>query len=258
MWTYLAILFSFLLLVVVYIHRVISNRKKILRAKAQEEAKAVADAQESEEEKKVRLSREQKDEVEALCKRGEILINSGKDEEAIKCFVQALSINAQHPETQQRLALLYLQKQMYSAAAALFQQLAQQTNDPMHYSHLGLVLYQQSDFENAKIAYQTAVELDPSRPQRFISLSQVYRALGQLANAIIATNKALEIDEQNIEFIYQLADLQAEAGNYLVAKETLEKLFVIDPGNKAAKDLLKEISRLEISAANPGEQQGEG
>lgn len=248
MWTYLAILFSFLLLVAVFAHRIVSNRRNIVDKKAQAEAKAAMAAEESEEEKKIRLSREEKDQVETLCKRGEALINSGKDEEAIKCFVQALSINSQHQETNQRLALLYLQKQMYSAAAALFQQLARQTNDPMHYSHWGLALYQQSDFENAKTAYQTAVDLDPSRPQRFISLSQVYKALGQLANAIIATNKALEIDDKNIEFLYQLADLQAEAGNYLAARETIGRLFVIDSDNRAAKELLKEISRLEISA----------
>lgn len=254
MWTYLAILFSFLLLVAVFVHRIMSNKRALLQEKARVEAKAAMEAQESEEEKKVRLSREQKSQVESLCKRGEALINSGKDEEAIKCFVQALSINSQHPETQQRLALLYLQKQMYSAAAALFQQLAQQTSDPMHYSHWGLALYQQSDFENAKIAYQTAVELDPSRPQRFISLSQVYKALGQLSNAIIATNKALEIDKKNIEFLYQLADLQAEAGNYLEAKETLKALFETDASNRAAKTLLKEINRLELEAATPEEK----
>ncbi|MCX6734740.1 MAG: tetratricopeptide repeat protein [Candidatus Peregrinibacteria bacterium] len=231
-----------------------SNKRDAIQEKARAEAKAAMESQESEEEKKVRLSREQKDQVETLCKRGESLINAGKDEEAVKCFVQALSINTQHPETQQRLALLYLQKQMYGGAAALFQQLAQQTNDPMHYSHWGLALYQQSDFENAKVAYQTAVDLDPSRPQRFISLSQVYKALGQLSNAIIATNKALEIDEKNIEFLYQLADLQAEAGNYMEAKETLKRLFETDATNRAAKTLLKEISKLELEAANPSEQ----
>ncbi|MFA6992785.1 MAG: tetratricopeptide repeat protein, partial [Candidatus Gracilibacteria bacterium] len=110
MWTYLAILFSFLLLVAVFVHRVMSNRRKVVDQKAQAEAKTALASEESEEEKKIRLSREEKEQVEALCKRGEALINSGKDEEAIKCFVQALSINSQHQETNQRLALLYLQK----------------------------------------------------------------------------------------------------------------------------------------------------
>ncbi|MBI5753926.1 tetratricopeptide repeat protein [Candidatus Peregrinibacteria bacterium] len=252
MWTYLAIFFSAAVVVGVFMHRVFANKKKLVQEVAVEAAeaeKAAKEAEESEEERKIRLSREQKDEVESLCKRGESLISSGKDEEAVKCFVQALSINAQHPETQQRLALLYLQKQMYSAAAALFQQLAEQTKDPVHYSHWGLTLYQQSDFENAKIAYQTAVDLDPSRPQRFVSLAQVYKALGQLGNAIIAVNKALEIEQENLEFLYLLADLQVEAGNYLAARESLEKLLTLDAGNKAALAMLKEIRRIE-SAAN--------
>lgn len=209
---------------------------------------AVQEKEDEEEVKKVRISKENREKVEALCKRGESMIQAGKDEEAIKCFVQALTIDSVHLETQQKLALLYLQKQLYSAAAALFQQLAQLTNDPVHYSHLGLALYQQSDFENAKVAYQTAVDLDPSRPQRFVSLSQVYKSLGQLSNAIIAVNKAIEIDQQNIEFLYLLSDLQTEAGNYIAAKETAEKLLQIDSGNKQAKNILKEIRRLEKEA----------
>lgn len=199
--------------------------------------------------KKIRISRESREKVEALCKRGEAMLKAGKDEEAIKCFVQALTLDSAHLETQQKLALLYLQKQLYSAAASLFQQLAQQTNDPVHYSHWGLALYQQSDFENAKIAYQTAVDLDPSRPQRFVSLSQIYKSLGQLNNAIIAVNKAIEIDQQNIEFLCLLADLQIEAGNYIAAKETAEKLLQIDAENKQAEGILKEVRRLEKDGA---------
>lgn len=252
MWTYFVIFFSLALLLVVFIYRVVAYYRKSCGESSKADARDAdtgADVDvESDVDVKIKLSREEKGQVEALCKRGEALINAGKDEEAIKCFVQALTLDSSHLGTQQRLALLYLQKQMYSAAAALFQQLAQQTNDPMHYSHLGLSFYQQSDFENAKIAYQTAVDLDPSRPQRFVSLSQVYRSLGQLANAIIAVNKAVEIDQANVEFLYLLADLQIEAGNLIVAKETLNKLLGVDAENKEAKALLKEIKKLEKEA----------
>lgn len=248
MWTYFVIFLSLALLVIVFIYRAVLFYKKLHGGSVPDETKDVPSEGDSDADAKIKLSREEKEKAEALCKRGEALINAGKDEEAIKCFVQALSIDGAHLDTQQKLALLYLQKQMYSAAAALFQQLAQQTNDPMHFSHLGLSFYQQSDFENAKIAYQTAVDLDPSRPQRFVSLSQVYRSLGQLANAIIAVNKAVEIDQANVEFLYLLADLQIEAGNLVAAKETLNKLLGIDAENKEAKVLLKEIKRLEKEA----------
>ncbi len=250
MWTYFTIFFSFLVVAGVFVHRIFANRKRAAAILKEEEAvKIDKESSEEEETKKIRLTKDEKDETATLCKRGEALIAAGKDEEAIKCFVQALSINADHPETQQRLALLYLQKQMYGAAAALFQQLATQTSDAVHYSHLGLALYQQSDFENAKIAYQTAVDLDPSRPQRFVSLGQVYKALGQLANAIIAVNKAVEIEEGNLDFLYMLANLQVEVGNYIAAKESLERMLAVDAENKAATAMLKEIRRIEEAGA---------
>lgn len=147
-----------------------------------------------------KISKEDRATVLALCNRGEALIGAGKDDEAIKCFVQALAINNEHGETLNKLAMLYLQKQMFSAAAALFKQLGELTQDAVHFSHLGLALYQQSDFEGAKEAYQKAVDLDDSRPQRFISLAHVYRSLGQPYNAMIAISKAVELDPENKEF----------------------------------------------------------
>lgn len=147
-----------------------------------------------------KISKEDRAKVEALCNRGETLVKAGKDDEAIKCFVQALAVYGAHNETLNKLAMLYLQKQMFSAAAALFKQLGELTQDAVHFSHLGLALYQQSDFEGAKEAYQKAVDLDSSRPQRFISLAQVYRSLGQPYNALVAVSKAVELDPENEEF----------------------------------------------------------
>lgn len=147
-----------------------------------------------------KISKEDRAKVEVLCNRGEALVKAGKDDEAIKCFVQALAIHGVHNETLNKLAMLYLQKQMFSAAAALFKQLGELTQDAVHFSHLGLALYQQSDFEGSKEAYQKAVDLDSSRPQRFISLAQVYRSLGQPYNALVAVSKAIELDPENKEF----------------------------------------------------------
>ncbi len=194
---------------------------------------------------KVKVSKEDREEVESLCKKGESLLKSGRDEDAVKAFVQALTIDPLHEETLHKLALLYFQKQMYGAAAAAFKQLGEISNDAVHYSHLGLALYQQNDFDQAKFAYQKAVEIDPSRPQRFVSLAQVYRSLGQEHNAIMALNKAIEIEQDNAEFLYLLADLQLSLGNLEDSKDALRKLFDLDPGNKDAKALLREIKKQE-------------
>lgn len=198
---------------------------------------------ETEPSKKKRLSGDEREEVERLFKRGVAMIKAGKDDEAIKCFVQALAIDELHIETQHRLALIYLQKQMYAASAALFKKLGELTQDPLHYSHLGLALYQQSEYGAARDAYQKAVDLDPSRPQRFVSLSQVYRAMGQLNNAMVALNKAIEMDGENLEFLFLVGDLQAELGNKDAARQAFEKILVMDPKNKEVKMAIKALSQ---------------
>lgn len=180
-------------------------------------------------------------EVEDLCKKGEAFLKQGKDEDAIKCFVQALALDELHNETQHKLAVLYLQKQMYSAAAALFRQLAQSTSDPVHYSHLGLALYQQSNYPEALEAYQKAVDLDDSRPQRFVSLAQVYKALGKLHHASVAIVKAMELDQENVDLIFLLADIQVQLGNIREGKELLAKLLSIEPAHPEGVALMAEL-----------------
>lgn len=245
MWTYLVILISISVILLVFIRRLVFHYRGAAEKKDVNIPPVNASLnEEARDDEKTSVSRKDKDRAEALCKKGLSLLKVGKEDEAIKCFVQALALNELHDETQHRLAVLYLKKQMYGAAAALFKRLVESSENPVYYSHLGLALYKQSDFNEAKNAYQRAVELDPERAPRFISLAQVYRALGQLEHAVVALNKALEIDENNIDFLLLLVTIQAELKNYKEAVEVLEKLLAFDPKNKEALSMLKELEDL--------------
>lgn len=208
----------------------------------EEREKKLAEEKENEEDP-AKLSKNEKVKIEVLLSQAEELVKTGKEDEAIKLFVQALAVDQAHIETQQKLALLYLQKQMFSAAAALFKQLADSTADPVHYSHLGFALYQQNAFDEAKEAYQKAVDLDSSRPQRFVSLAQVYRALNQLQNAVIALNKAIELDKENLEFLLLLTQLHVDLDNLEDAQGILNKALELDPENEEARSFLKKLKR---------------
>ncbi|MEK7673167.1 MAG: DUF2225 domain-containing protein [Patescibacteria group bacterium] len=246
MWTYLTILFSLLLFFGLFARKAYLYSKKF-KDEPTVLATGIDESEEEDEEKivKKRLSKDKKQEVEEAYKEGDGFLKEGNDEEAIKAFVQALAIDDNHLDTNKKLALLYLQKQMFGAAAALFERLAMLEDDAQHYSHLGLALYQQSSFEEARDAYQKAVDMDPSRPQRFVSLSQVYKAMGQPSNAMVALNKALEMDKENLEFLYVMADLQMTMGNFEDAKETLNRIFNVNENHEEAAALLKEIEKLE-------------
>ncbi len=171
-------------------------------------------------------------------------MKKGREEDAIKNFVQILALDTHHLETLNTLAMLYLQKQMYSASAALLRQLGEQTGEAVHYSHLGLALFQQAEYEESKEAYQRAVTLDPGRPQRFASLAQVYKALGQLNHAVMALNKAIELDEANLDLMFLLVDLKLEMEHLEDAKAVIGKILELDPKNAEAKSYLKKITQV--------------
>lgn len=239
MWTYLLILFSLGLILGVFIRKFVLLQKRGPEVKIKIEEEAVKDGEARE-----KVSTSDLKEVESLCRRAEALLKSGKDEEAIKCLVQALVIDEKNLTAQEKLAMLYLQKEMFGAAAALFRQLGELTDDAVHYSHLGLALYQQSDFPGARDAYQKAVILDDSRPRRFVSLAQVYRSLGQSYHAMMALNKALEIDEHNFDFLFLLANLYVDLGDLEKAATIANELAETYPENNEVKELLKDIKRL--------------
>lgn len=215
-------------------------------AKAKKRPDKATDGEAEDTVSKKRISSDHRAKVEELCQRGEALIKAGKDDEAVKCFVQALTLDELHMETQHKLAMLYLGKQMYSAAAALFKQIAELNEDPVSYSHLGLAYYQQNEYTSALDAYKKAVDLDPSRPNRFVSLAQVYRALGQFNHAVVALNKAMEMDEKNIELLCLLAHLQIELKDFNKARELIGQILEVEPENEVAKELKAEIKRLQM------------
>ncbi len=238
MWTYLVILISVSAILVVFFRRVIfvAMGNDLIKQEIKEydeDSDVIAN------EKKKRISRTDKETLEDIFKRGENMIKAGKDDEAIKCFVQALTINPHHIDSMQKLGVLYMHKQMYSAASALFKDLASLEESSVHYSHLGLALYQQNAFEEALDAYKKAVSLDDTRPQRFVSLCQVYISLKKPELAVIALDKAISLDPQNIEFLFLLADLLFELDEFEKAKDVVRNILELEPENEEALKLLR-------------------
>jgi len=241
MWTYLLLFLSISLFVGVFAHR--AYKLNIKKNTPPPEKKSLIDEEPLDIDENKKLSKQEKLDVSALCEKADIKLKVGEEDEAIKLLVQAMAIDPANVEAQQKLAMLYMQKQMYSAAAALFKQLGELTGDAVHYSNLGLALYQQQEFEAAKEAYQRAVVLDPSRPQRFVSLAQVYRSLGQLSNAVVAANKAHEMDNENTDFLFLIADLQMDSQNYDESIDALKKIIELDPNNAEAKNYLRKVKK---------------
>lgn len=221
----------------VFVHRsVVHLRGPMVREEIEE-------IEEEEMPEKKRMNAKDKESVEKLYLKGKSHLDFGKDEEAIKCFVQALAINPNHLETAAALATLYLKKEMFSASAALFKQLVAMSEDPAHYSNLGYALFLQSDYEAALTAYHQAIMLDDSRPGRFASLAQVYREMGRHYHALMAMEKAIVLEGENLEFLLVLADLYGNIGDFPKAIAVLDDVLRLKEGYEPAKELRVDLMR---------------
>ena len=85
--------------------------------------------------------------------------------------------------------------------------------------------------------YMRAIELDPSRPGRFISIAQVCRELGRIEDAISHTRRALEIEARNVEYLLLLVELCKACDKHEQAREAVTLILEIDPDNKDAGEI---------------------
>jgi tetratricopeptide (TPR) repeat protein len=259
MLTYLLIFLSIVVLVVIFVRQVylvlLKKKPTPEDVAAEEAATAEAAAVVAAEmppssvelrkaEPKKRISRERKSKVEKLHNRAIALINKREPKEAVKTLVSGLAIDPNNLDAQKELGRLYLDQKMWVKAAAVYKGLAEKTNDPVDYSHLGLSLYNAGELDEAAMAYQQAITLDPDRSQRYVSLGQVYKDAGKLPLALIAFNKALELEIGNVDYLLVTADTHIKMENYGEADALLHKVLDIAPMSKIARKMLKEIEKL--------------
>jgi cytochrome c-type biogenesis protein CcmH/NrfG len=244
MWTYLLIFLSLFCLLLIFVRRLYL----VLIKKEDEKVEDKATEPTEKKFEKTRLSRDDKAEIERLYKRSVALIKRKEPKDAVKTLVQALAINPGYKEALKELGKLYLDQKMWGKASAVYKSLAENTNDPVDYSHLGLALYNDRVFDAAASAYQEAVSLDPKRPQRYVSLGHVYLDAEKTPLALIAFNKALHLEGDNVDYLLLVAETHKLLENFDDAKEILKKTMEVAPMGKMAPRILKEVESLERKA----------
>ncbi|MBU1992929.1 MAG: tetratricopeptide repeat protein [Patescibacteria group bacterium] len=157
--------------------------------------------------------------------RAERYVSTGNLEEAEKFLIQALALDDAHEDVLSKLGIIYIQKEMPIKAEPLFSKLVViAPSNPVYHSNLGLCLYHQSRFEEAKAAYEKALEFDRSRAGRFISLAHVLRELGKVEEAVRHVKQATVLEKENKDYYLFLADLYKELGMMKELDSVLEKI----------------------------------
>ena len=99
------------------------------------------------------------------------------------------------------------------------------------YNNMGLCYAKLNDFEQAEKAYNKSIELNPTIPQAYINLSDLYYKNNELGNSIGTLERGTYEMEDNMVLAHMLARVYLEDSRYDMAIVELEKVLDKEPEN---------------------------
>ncbi|WP_448550360.1 XrtA/PEP-CTERM system TPR-repeat protein PrsT [Thalassotalea fusca] len=154
---------------------------------------------------------------------------SGKHQQAISLLKKAKAIRADI-EVLELLANAYQESEQLTEALLLVEDiLTQQPTSSAHLKYKGVLLGLLGQHDAAELAFNKALESDPSNTEAFIHLVRLDVIKGSTAQAIEKLKARLASDDQeNNALLMELGDIYRKIGNYASAREYYEKLYSRD------------------------------
>jgi tetratricopeptide (TPR) repeat protein len=181
--------------------------------------------------------------VHTLVRQAEKTLAQQKTEEAEKIFIQALTIQPSAHDVRAQLAKLYLTTHREPKAEALYKELVHVKSDVSYYANLGLSYYRQGKYEEARLSYQSALEIEPKVPERQVSLGRACIASGHFEEAADLLQKASTVLSRNTDLLRLLADCYVQLQDRDNAKETYARINKIEPYDEEVKEKMLALAR---------------
>jgi superkiller protein 3 len=143
---------------------------------------------------------------------GAVYLANGELDKAIKALTKATNLDKKFADAYFNLGLVYLEK-------------AKSSTEP------------RKDWESAVKAFQQATTIDTRLYYAHLDLADTYRKLNQLEKAILRYRLAIETNPSDPEPWRHLAELYRQTGDETKAKECDEKVRLLEP--KSEEELIK-------------------
>lgn len=151
---------------------------------------------------------------------GYVMAAAGRNDDAIKCYQQALELNPNFSDCANNLGTVYLhQGQLDKALDCYRQALTINPDFAEVHNNLGILFTRQGKNNEAIEEYRKAIELKPSRVEFYNNLGNLLANQGRTAEAIPLFQKALEIEPENAKVHYNLANIAFAQGRWQEAIE---------------------------------------
>lgn len=170
--------------------------------------------------------------------------SKGEIDEAEKMYIKVLSYHDEHPESLNKLGVIYIQQNDLRKAELMFNKLMNTpVKDPGHFANYGRCLYSLNRIEEAISALEKAIEIDKTKASRFISLGSMYYEMHKYSEALEAFSRALDLDPYNPSYLNMVADVSEEVGDTERLLKTLKKMLDIDPYNYEVKRRFDKVAK---------------
>ena len=172
-----------------------------------------------------------------------MLQESGKSEEAIPLYMEALRLNQNHEKSKINLGKMYLEMNPpdVDTALQLFRQAYNADNKSFEANNnLGSAYLAKKDYKNAIQFYQNALRLDPSNNTVRSNLAQTYASDGQFDNAKTTYTELIKRDGRNWDAYVELGKVCMSLGDTEGARRYLSEVQAKQPNHRRAEveDLL--------------------
>jgi tetratricopeptide (TPR) repeat protein len=162
--------------------------------------------------------------------RGNDHSNSGKYEEAIESYKQAIKLNPDDAYAHTRLGVAYRKSGMYEDAIESYKQAIRiNPDDADAHQSLGYAYVLSGKYKDAIESYKQAIRINPDDADAHIGLGIAYGRLGKHKEAIESYKQAIRIDPDFVLAHNGLGVAYRNLGKYEEAIESYKQVIEIDP-----------------------------
>ncbi len=174
---------------------------------------------------------------------------SGKLEEAITAYREALNANPELSQAHCNLGLIFNQQHDYAKALTEFRKaLAIDPKDAITYNGIGAALRAQKDMEGAIKNWKTAVTIDPHLATAHYNLGTVFEIQKDYDKALESYAEATKNDFRLGEAYYRMGLILAKKNRIEDAKEQFSKALQVSKNAEYCEDARKRLALIEQGA----------
>ncbi len=162
---------------------------------------------------------------------GAILALKGDYAAAESMFNTALGIDPGLFSARYRLGILYMQKEEYDTAEAIFKNVLQYTDDSETHNQLGTIYLVKKDYNKAERELEATLRTNPDNVMALYNLGVMYKDRGQYDRAIPRFKAILQRNPVNLLALDNLNSIYLETGDRNEARNMFSRAYQVAPDN---------------------------